>query len=103
MSERLRGALQNQWDLAELSVDIRVLPDLQAALREGDYSVTVTLWRDHEVLRVQPGYQEGVYGLAYDVGSTTVVAHLCDLRSGAVLATEAAMNTQVRYGEAIRL
>jgi uncharacterized 2Fe-2S/4Fe-4S cluster protein (DUF4445 family) len=97
--ERLREALQEQWDLEELSVDIRVLPDLQAALREGDYSVTVTLWRDHEVLRVQPGYQEGVYGLAYDVGSTTVVAHLCDLRSGAVLATEAAMNSQVRYGE----
>jgi uncharacterized 2Fe-2S/4Fe-4S cluster protein (DUF4445 family) len=34
-----------------------------------------------------------------DVGSTTVALHLCDLRTGAVLATEAAMNPQVRYGE----
>jgi uncharacterized 2Fe-2S/4Fe-4S cluster protein (DUF4445 family) len=59
----------------------------------------VTLWQDEEVLRVQPGYREGAYGLAVDVGSTTVVAHLCDLRTGEVLATEAAMNPQVRYGE----
>jgi uncharacterized 2Fe-2S/4Fe-4S cluster protein (DUF4445 family) len=40
-----------------------------------------------------------VYGLAVDIGSTTVVAHLCDLRTGQVLATEAMMNPQVRYGE----
>ena len=61
--------------------------------------MTVTLWHDREVLRVQPGYPEGVYGLAVDVGSTTVAAHLCDLRTGAVLATEAMMNPQVPYGE----
>ncbi|MDW8327596.1 MAG: ASKHA domain-containing protein, partial [Anaerolineales bacterium] len=54
---------------------------------------------DREVLRVQPGYSEGAFGLAVDVGSTTVVVHLCDLRTGKVLATESAMNPQVRYGE----
>lgn len=97
--ERLREALESQWGKVGLNIDARVLPDLQAVLREGGYSVTVTLWQDREVLRVQPGYQEGVYGLAYDIGSTTVVAHLCDLRSGIVLATQAAMNSQVRYGE----
>ncbi len=97
--ERLREALESQWGLVDLSIDARVLASIQAVLREGDYSVTVSLWQDREVLRVQPGYQEGVYGLAYDIGSTTVVAHLCDLRSGIVLATQAAMNTQVRYGE----
>ncbi len=76
-----------------------VYPGVQAALREGKFAVTVTIWQDQMILRVQPGYQEGLYGLAVDVGSTTVVAHLCDLRTGAVLATEAAMNPQVRYGE----
>jgi uncharacterized 2Fe-2S/4Fe-4S cluster protein (DUF4445 family) len=59
----------------------------------------VTLWQDTEVIDVRSGYQEGVYGLAVDVGSTTVAAYLCDLRTGEVLATEAVMNPQVTYGE----
>lgn len=97
--ERLADALKEQWGIIQPLIDIKVLPSLQTALREGDFALTVTLWQDSEVLRVQPGYREGVYGLAIDVGSTTVVAHLCDLRTGAVLATEASMNPQVRYGE----
>jgi uncharacterized 2Fe-2S/4Fe-4S cluster protein (DUF4445 family) len=97
--ERLMEALREQWELDHLSIDSKTLPSLQAALREGKFAVTVSLWQDKEVLRVQPGYQEGAYGLAVDVGSTTVVAHLCDLRTGAVIATEASMNPQVRYGE----
>jgi uncharacterized 2Fe-2S/4Fe-4S cluster protein (DUF4445 family) len=97
--ERLAAALNAQWGLRDLSIDSKVLPDLQKALREGDFNVTVTLWQDAEILRVQPGYCEGIYGLAVDVGSTTIVVHLCDLRTGEVLSTQASMNLQVRYGE----
>jgi uncharacterized 2Fe-2S/4Fe-4S cluster protein (DUF4445 family) len=102
--ERLRQAIADQWELAEVTIDPVVLPDLQSALRAGGQGVTVSLWQPvagqpAELLRVQPGYAEGAYGLAVDVGSTTVAAHLCDLRTGAVLATEATMNPQVRFGE----
>ncbi len=104
--ERLQDALAEQWQLTSVTPDLLMLPALQPALADrratlpGDRrGLTVTVWDDREVLRVQPGYAEGVYGLAVDVGSTTVVAHLCDLRTGAVLATEAAMNPQVRFGE----
>lgn len=97
--ERLAEALETKWDLHGLSIDVKALHALQTALREGNHAVTLTIWQGQEVLRVQPGYSEGLYGLAVDVGSTTIVAHLCDLRTGAVLATQAAMNTQVRYGE----
>jgi uncharacterized 2Fe-2S/4Fe-4S cluster protein (DUF4445 family) len=97
--ERLCVALEAQWGLSNLSIDSKVLPDLQAALRAGVFSVTVTLWQEKEILRVQPGYCEGIYGLAVDVGSTTIAAHLCDLRTGAVLSTQASMNPQVRFGE----
>jgi uncharacterized 2Fe-2S/4Fe-4S cluster protein (DUF4445 family) len=97
--ERLQAAVAEQWKLKNLTIDPLVLPTLQPALRDGNHNVTLTLWQDAEVLRVQPGYAEGAFGLAVDVGSTTVAAHLCDLRTGAVLATEAAMNPQVRYGE----
>ena len=97
--ERLQSALAEQWQLHDLTIDPRTLLTLQSALRQGKYKVMVSIWQDKEVLRVQPGYTEGAYGLAIDVGSTTVVAHLCDLRTGAVLATKAAMNPQVRFGE----
>lgn len=97
--ERLQAAIADQWKLTGLTIDPMVLPALQPALRSGKFAVTLTLWHDREVLRVQPGYAEGAYGLAVDVGSTTVVAHLCDLRTGTVLATEATMNPQVKYGE----
>ena len=104
--ERLTAALAEQWQLEPVACDARVLPRLQGVLRDrraalaGDRrGLTVSVWQEREVLRVEPGYAEGVYGLAVDVGSTTIVVHLCDLRTGAVLATEAAMNPQVRYGE----
>lgn len=97
--ERVQAALDQQWHLANVTLDSLLLPALQPALKQGKQALTLTLWQDTEVLRIQPGYAEGAYGLAVDVGSTTVVAHLCDLRTGAVLATEATMNPQVRFGE----
>ncbi len=97
--ERLQMALAEQWQLRAVTIDPLVLPTLQPALKQGKHTATITIWQDSEVIRIQPGYAEGLYGLAVDIGSTTVVAHLCDLRTGAVLATEATMNPQVRYGE----
>jgi uncharacterized 2Fe-2S/4Fe-4S cluster protein (DUF4445 family) len=97
--ERLQDALQKDWGMEDLSTDTSVLPRLQDALREGNHAITVTLWQDQQIIRVEPGYREGLFGLAIDIGSTTVAAHLCDLRTGEVLVTEAAMNPQVRYGE----
>ncbi|MFZ2362293.1 MAG: ASKHA domain-containing protein [Anaerolineae bacterium] len=91
-----------------LRIDPAILPSLQPALRQGRarlsdgqivHGVTATLWRDREVLRVQPGYHERAYGVAVDVGTTTIAAHLAELRTGEVLATESCMNPQISYGE----
>jgi uncharacterized 2Fe-2S/4Fe-4S cluster protein (DUF4445 family) len=96
---RLQDALAAQWEMRDLSIDLLALRRLQMALRQGKWAVTVTLWQEREVIDVRPGYQEGIYGLAVDIGSTTVAGYLCDLRTGAVLATESVMNPQVTYGE----
>ncbi len=51
-------------------------------------------------MHIWPGYYEGsIYGLAVDLGSTTIAAHLCDLKSGEVLASSGIMNPQIRFGE----
>lgn len=96
---RLQSALESQWQLMGLVIDLPALQKLQPALRQGNWAVTVTLWHDREVIDVQPGYKEGVYGLAVDVGSTTIAGHLCDLRTGEIVGTESLMNPQVTYGE----
>jgi uncharacterized 2Fe-2S/4Fe-4S cluster protein (DUF4445 family) len=97
--ERLQDALRREWALDGLRIDLQALRLLGPALKAGKQRVTVVVWNDAEVIDVRAGYHEGLYGLAVDVGSTTVAAHLCDLRTGAVLATEAMMNPQVTFGE----
>jgi uncharacterized 2Fe-2S/4Fe-4S cluster protein (DUF4445 family) len=97
----LQQALQEQWNLSHLDIDPMLLKTLQATLRQEDGAVTVTVWQEREIVRIEAGYVETLYGLAIDVGSTTLAGYLCDLRTGSVLATETMMNPQVRYGEDI--
>jgi uncharacterized 2Fe-2S/4Fe-4S cluster protein (DUF4445 family) len=96
---RVQDVLAAEYDLHNLDIDLQTLRKLQPALRQDSWKATVLVWQNRQVIDVLPGYAEGIYGLAVDVGSTTIAGHLCDLRTGAVLATEAVMNPQVTYGE----
>jgi len=96
---RVQTALSEQWQLDNLEIDLHALQNLQSVLRKENWGVTITLWNQHEVIDVQPDYLEGAYGLAVDVGSTTIASYLCDLRTGELLASQAMMNPQVSYGE----
>ena len=52
------------------------------------------------MLDIWPGLYEGaLYGLAIDLGSTTIATHLCDLQDGQVVASSGIMNPQIRFGE----
>ena len=74
-------------------------PTCKSLLRAGEWSVTVAVHRDAEILAIWPGFKESIYGVAIDVGSTTIAAHLCDLGSGDVLCSNGMMNPQIRFGE----
>lgn len=97
--DRIAAELAARFGLQDVRLDPLLLGDLPRTIRQGDWKVTVTVWQDREAVRVQPGYMEETYGLAVDIGTTTVAMHLCDLRTGAVLATASQMNPQVSYGE----
>ena len=97
--QRLAKALEREWGLSGLSCDLRVLQDLQPALREGDWSVTVAVRRGEQIIAVWPGFRDQAYGAAVDVGSTTIAVHLCDLTRGEVVGSSGAMNPQIRFGE----
>jgi len=96
---RLKQALAEEWQLEELQAGLPLLKGLQNALRSGKWQVTVAVHEDKNILAVWPGFKESIYGLAVDVGSTTIAGHLVELGSGKVLASSGAMNPQIRFGE----
>ena len=103
--ERLIFALETEWNIKGLHTDLHILHLLQTTLRKGDWKVTAAIHLgDAEspprIMHLWPGYYDGsVYGLAVDLGSTTIAAHLCDLQSGEVVASSGIMNPQIRFGE----
>nr|MCU0854399.1 ASKHA domain-containing protein [Paracoccaceae bacterium] len=103
--ERLKAALRDQWQIEGVEAPLPVLQALQPALRKGEWAVTVAVHKGHHdahhrIIDIWPGFWEGrLYGLAVDVGSTTIAAHLTDLRNGSVLASSGVMNPQIRFGE----
>jgi uncharacterized 2Fe-2S/4Fe-4S cluster protein (DUF4445 family) len=96
---RLFEALEREWGLSGLACDLSVLQILQGALRAGSWEVTVAVHAEKQIIGVWPGLHEAVFGLAVDIGSTTIAAHLCDLTSGEVVASAGTMNPQIRFGE----
>ncbi|REC55035.1 DUF4445 domain-containing protein [Rhodosalinus sediminis] len=103
--QRVAAALAAQWDIPEITCDVSLLAKLQPALRKGGWQATVAVHSPHSgatprLLEIWPGLHEGgLYGLAVDLGSTTVAAHLTDLDTGEVKASSGIMNPQIRFGE----
>jgi uncharacterized 2Fe-2S/4Fe-4S cluster protein (DUF4445 family) len=97
--QRLYQALEREWQLVDLECDLSLLQTLQPVLRQGKWAVTVAVHARKDIIAVWPGLHERAFGLAVDVGSTTIAMHLCDLLTGNVLATSGAMNPQIRFGE----
>ncbi|HSV00887.1 MAG TPA: ASKHA domain-containing protein, partial [Roseiarcus sp.] len=96
---RLQQALREQWGLGGAQADLATLAHLQKTLRAGAWKVTVALRKGRDIVAVMPGFAERSFGVAIDVGSTTIAAHLTDLMSGEVVAACGAMNPQIRFGE----
>jgi len=97
--ERVCRGLEREYGLKDLTVDIFTLRQLPTALRDGKWAVTVSIWNDREVIRFRPGKAEKAYGIAIDVGTTTVAGYFCDLTTMEVVDTVSMMNPQCKYGE----
>jgi uncharacterized 2Fe-2S/4Fe-4S cluster protein (DUF4445 family) len=103
--ERVARALAEQWDIPKISTEFSTLTKLQPILRKGSWKITVALHKsdhgaDPRLVAAWPGlHEEGHFGLAIDLGSTTIAAHLTDLQTGEVKASSGIMNPQIRFGE----
>ena len=103
--ERLEEALEYQWNIKNVTITLSVMQTIQAKLRNGQWTLTCAIFknsvtRKNEILEIWPGYFENIiYGIALDIGSTTIAAHLCDLKTGNVIHSSGAMNPQIKFGE----
>jgi uncharacterized 2Fe-2S/4Fe-4S cluster protein (DUF4445 family) len=103
--ERLKTALKDQWGISDVELDFFQFNKLQKTLRKGNWAITVAIFKDHtatppRIIEIWPGlYEKGLFGLAIDLGSTTIAAHLTDLKSGDVIKSAGLMNPQIRFGE----
>jgi uncharacterized 2Fe-2S/4Fe-4S cluster protein (DUF4445 family) len=102
-ADRLLSVLARETGLSGLSLDAPLLARVQVILRKGNWHVTAAIWQDggHPplVTALWPGEKTTVYGLAVDIGSTTIAAHLCDLATGRTVTSAGTSNPQIRFGE----
>jgi uncharacterized 2Fe-2S/4Fe-4S cluster protein (DUF4445 family) len=96
---RLQEALAEQWGVADTAADLATLKNLQKILRAGVWKATAAVRKGRDIVAIYPGFAERAFGVAIDVGSTTIAAYLSDLATGAVVASVGAMNPQIRFGE----
>ena len=96
---RLKASLQDAFGVRVTEADPHVLRKLHPTLEASGYRATAFVRDRCRLVDLRPGYRDKVYGLAVDVGSTTLAVHLCDLLTGEVLASLGRMNPQIRFGE----
>ena len=102
--DRLKQALERDWGWEDLMVDSWLLPRVQKRLRDGNWKVTAVIHKDMEssrpsIISIYPGLKNEAYGIACDIGSTTIAMHLVSLLSGNTIASSGAPNPQIRFGE----
>jgi len=94
--ERLRDALTAEG--FDMKSDLRVLRTLPAILRAAEFKVTAVLGGD-QLIAVEPDdTREQSYGVAFDLGTTTVVGTLMNLRTGMAEAVRSTLNGQAPFG-----
>ncbi|HET9520388.1 MAG TPA: ASKHA domain-containing protein [Candidatus Limnocylindrales bacterium] len=96
---RLQESLEREWGLHDLDADLSVIRALQPALEAGNWAVTVAVHDARTITAVWPGFHDRAFGVAIDIGSTTIAGHLANLHDGTVLASHGVMNPQIRFGE----
>ena len=102
--ERLKAALERDWGWKDLRVAQHLIPQVQSILRKEGWAVTAAIHKDMEfsrptVVALYPGLKNAAYGIACDIGSTTIAMHLVSLLSGRVVASAGTSNPQIRFGE----
>lgn len=98
---RILDALRDQGIDQPVGIDCTILRRMPKFLRAKGWKVTVGLWQDREIVYIAPGRTERLYGVAIDIGTTTIAGFLGDLTTGKIICQKSLTNSQVKYGDDI--
>ena len=98
-AERLLEVLDEQYGLKDVGMDFHVLRGLPESLRKREEKATATVWCGKKIIRVESGRHDKLYGVAIDIGTTTIVGYLFNLVTGKLEAFHSLMNPQVSFGD----
>jgi uncharacterized 2Fe-2S/4Fe-4S cluster protein (DUF4445 family) len=102
--ERVFIALKEQWGVENITTELPIIAALQSTLKKGEWKITCAVYSraaggGNRLVSIWPGFHDKAFGIAIDVGSTTIAAHLTNLSTGEVVASAGLMNPQIRFGE----
>lgn len=101
--ERISRELRKQLGWHAFDIPLDCLQNLSDKLRQNDWKITATIARkgnSYRILKIDSlDTSNANYGVAVDVGTTTVVAQLVDMNSGKLLGSQGCHNQQATYGE----
>ncbi|MEY4819465.1 MAG: hypothetical protein RL200_177 [Actinomycetota bacterium] len=104
-SQVIRDAIAQQHNIARPTISNTALAQVNRAIDKGDGGATIAIKRSEvdgvagNIVAAWPGFVETMFGIAIDIGSTTVAGHLIDLTTGEVMSSSGVMNPQIRFGE----
>jgi len=104
-SQIIRDAIAQQHNIARPTISNNALSQVNRAIDKGDGGATIAIKRSEvdgvagNIVAAWPGFVETMFGIAIDIGSTTVAGHLIDLTTGEVMSSSGVMNPQIRFGE----
>ncbi|NHJ24579.1 MAG: DUF4445 domain-containing protein [Candidatus Lokiarchaeota archaeon] len=97
----LSGSIIKDDDIPfTFEIEYDALKKLPNILREQDHKITLTLWNDSKIIDCEAGDKtQESFGIAFDIGTTTIVGYLINLINGKIYALDSALNPQTAFGE----
>ncbi|MHA1916564.1 MAG: ASKHA domain-containing protein [Promethearchaeota archaeon] len=93
-------AVDNSLKGTPINIEYNLLDSLPKILRENDHKITVTLWNNYNIIACEAGNTvEDNFGIAFDIGTTTIVGYLINLNNGKIYSLNSCLNSQTAYGE----
>ena len=101
--DRIQIALKKNektYDTNSLTIDHKLLARIPKILRENDHEITITLLNNHRLIDCESGNTvDANFGIAIDIGTTTIVVYLINLDNGKTYSVASCLNPQTSFGE----
>ena len=100
--ERIFEELSNIINIRGLEIDYTALKKLPDILRNANWNITITIWKDRKIIAIEPGETtKELFGLALDIGTSKIVGYIVDLTTGKTIGIGSVKNPQAIHGEDI--